>query len=197
MINNKKTIFQAVLVLNLALALTGCHSNDGNNAQVSDADSNHATCSQRSGDYGDYYLYLKTLSSKDFLAEIERQKVARSQGEQGAQMRITLLYSLPQSPIYNVYSAKTVLNKALNKVESEGVENTALMSKNNAFVALLKDQLNQQIRLIEQIKVNNVKENDDLISNNKIIELENKVIELSIKIEQLRDIEKNISSQGY
>ncbi len=59
--------------------------------------------------------FKKDLSSaKALREEIERQKQVLLNGEQDARMNIALLYSLAASPIYNVYSAKKVLNKHRN-----------------------------------------------------------------------------------
>ena len=154
---------------------------------------------QASLDYGQYYLYLKSLSAKDFKLEIQRQKKSLKTNDEGAQMRIVLLYALPQSPIHNAYTAKTVLNKELNKQLDKQLSETKFpqtSTSNSAFVSLLKDQLNQQIKLIEHLKQSHSNDEEELILSLQITELKEKVMELSEQIEQLREIDKNISSQG-
>ena len=87
---------------------------------------------------------------------------------------------------------QTILNKY---TENKSVD---LMSRNNkAFVSLLKDQLNQQIKLYEKIQLmeNNIQVNEDTLI--EISKLEAEIADLLKKIDQLRNIEKAISSQGY
>jgi hypothetical protein len=172
--------------------VSGCQLTTHSGAQVSDVDDNQAIYSENYKDYGQYYEYLKTLSTQDLVAEIDKQKNILAAGKKNTHMNIILLYSLPNSPIYNAYTAKTILNKY---TENKSVD---LMSRNNkAFVSLLKDQLNQQIKLYEKIQLmeNNIQVNEDTLS--EISKLEAEIADLLKKIDQLRNIEKAISSQGY
>jgi hypothetical protein len=172
--------------------VSGCQLTTHSDAQVSNVDDNQAIYSENYKDYGQYYVYLKTLSRQDLVAEIDKQKNILAAGEKNTRMNIILLYSLPNSPIYNAYTAKTVLNKY---IQSNSVD---LISRHNkAFVNLLKDQLNQQIKLFEKIQLmeNNTQMNEDTLS--EISKLEAEIADLLKKIDQLRNIEKAISSQGY
>lgn len=193
MINlSKQNLFRVLLCISLMGGVSGCQLTTHSDAQVSNVDDNQAIYSENYKDYGQYYVYLKTLSRQDLVAEIDKQKNILAAGEKNTRMNIILLYSLPNSPIFNAYTAKTVLNKY---IQSNSVD---LISRNNkAFVNLLKDQLNQQIKLFEKIQLmeNNIQMNEDTL--NEISKLEAEIADLLKKIDQLRNIEKAISSQGY
>jgi len=149
--------------------------------------------------YGEYYLWLKTLSINQLQAEINNQKHNVELGEPDAKINLLLLSSLPSSPLYNVYNAKSLLNKfqknALNK---------QLSVNDFAFISLLKDQLNAQLFLYQDMAENkqSLDQNSDRISmqmknhQKSIIQLNKKINVLQQQINQLKSIEKNISAHG-
>ena len=63
--------------------------------------------------FGQYYLKLKTLSAEELEKEIEQQQTNKQAGSIEAGVHLILLYSLPNSGIHNVYSAKSQLNEQL------------------------------------------------------------------------------------
>ena len=65
-----------------------------------------------------------------------------------ADLQLIMLYSLPNSPIHNAYTAKS----QLNDYQLEPYNNAIFNATDLAFVVMLKDQLNQQVhpyRLLE------------------------------------------------
>lgn len=159
--------------------------------------------------YGDYYLWLKTLDKNELLQEIEQQNRNNEVKSPDADIYVMLLHSLPKSPIYNPYTAKSMLNKLkVQYVESR------YNPTNLALMTLLKDLLNEQLLTIH--KYNNLsldfknsknmllsvqessgKKGQQLLeSEQQIIELKQQVELLKEQINQLHRIEKNINEHG-
>lgn len=159
--------------------------------------------------YGDYYLWLKTLDKDELLQEIEQQKINKDIKSPDAYIYVTLLHSLPASPIYNPYTAKSLLNELrLKYVESR------YNPTNLALITLLKDLLNEQLLTIQQydkqkLDFNNSqnillsvqkslkKKNKQLVTqNNEIVTLKQQVALLQEQISQLHHIEQSINEHG-
>jgi hypothetical protein len=149
--------------------------------------------------FGQYYLKLKTLSAEELQKEIEQQQTNKQAGSIEAGVHLILLYSLPNSGIHNVYSAKSQLNEQLKNHHDYPISEA-----DQAFIYLLKDQLNQQLflfqKLINQELDYDAQVADHKISNkkqqNKISALELTVTQLTQQITQLKKIEQTISEHG-
>jgi len=149
--------------------------------------------------FGQYYLALKNLSINELQNEIKQQRLKKSQGSIEAEINLILLHSLPNSPTHNAYTAKSQLNEQL-----KDHKNYYLSSTDQAFISLLKDQLNQQLFLFQKV-INQELAHDtetakyhikDKKQQNKIAELELTVMQLTEKITQLKKIEQTISEHG-
>ena len=149
--------------------------------------------------YNQYYLGLKNLSEADLLVEIKQQNLKKSQGSIEAEINLLLLYSLPNSPVHNAFSAKSQLNEQLKTHK-----NYQFSPADRAFMTVLKDQLNQQLYLFQQV-INQDLEHDKQMEKNKVeqliqqdlmTELNLKVSQLTEQITQLKKIEKTINSHG-
>ncbi len=142
--------------------------------------------------YGQYYLHIKSLSNSELVSEINQQKLNRLNGLANTDIYLLLLHSLPNSPIHNSYTAKALLNDQLRNNASVNYDKADL-----AFIALLKDQLNQQLNLFQQLISEELlqeklqKKQKDIISV-----LKQKVAQLEQQILQLKNIEKSISEHG-
>ena len=97
--------------------------------------------------YGEYYLTLQQLSQQQLAEEItKQQKSVESQEKKitqvdyDAQIKLLLLYSLPKSPIYNSFNAKSLLNEL--KSENNNTAFANIEPSEQAFFSLLRDQLN-------------------------------------------------------
>jgi len=159
--------------------------------------------------YGDYYLWLKTLDNDELLQEIDQQKKNKAVKSPDADIYVMLLHSLPQSPIYNPYTAKSILNNLqLQYLESR------YNPTNLALITLLRDLLNEQLLVRQkqneitvernnaqsmllalQVK-NAIKDKNLLKSSTEIETLKQKVRILEEQINQLHRIEKNINEHG-
>lgn len=149
--------------------------------------------------YGEYYLTLQQLSEQQLTAEInkqqasiESQKIKKLQSNYDSQIKLLLLYSLPESPIYNSFNAKALLNQ----MQSEGnnLVFAHITPNDQAFINLLRDQLNQRLlmrnRLLAQQQA---LKKQALQQQKKLIE---KIQSLEQTIKQLKSIEQAIDKRG-
>ncbi|WP_440875194.1 hypothetical protein [Thalassotalea sp. PLHSN55] len=151
---------------------------------------------QSSVDFSQYYLWIKTLNEQELTAEISRQQHNQSVGNSYADMQLIMLYSLPKSPIHNPYTAKA----QLNEYQLEPYNTATFNPKDLAFVVMLKDQLNQQLLILnemnnyrsayQQAKV--VIDQQDA----KINQYQQIIDQLNKKITQLKKIEQTITERG-
>jgi len=156
---------------------------------------------RRVSSYGEYYLWLKSLSKQQLINEIEQQENYIKQGnvKQGnvtAKIHLLLLRSLPNSPIYNVYSAKSLLNSyQLSSLAQQ------LTLHDLALISLLKDQLNAQLFLYQDLAKNEniIQQNNHQVAKQmknqqlSILQLNKKINVLQLQINQLKKIEETIS----
>ncbi len=135
--------------------------------------------------YSHYYLWLKTLSTAELTTEIstlkQSREVQKAQVSDNSDIKLLLLHSLPNSPIYQPYRAKTLLNQyPLSANNSAANDNLALM-------ILLKDQLNAQLLLLEKHQQVDRKNQRQLGQQTILIQ------QLKKQLTQLKKIEKNIN----
>ncbi|WP_426358446.1 hypothetical protein ACPUVO_18790 [Pseudocolwellia sp. HL-MZ19] len=159
--------------------------------------------------YGDYYLWLKSLDNNQLLQEIAQQNINKKTQSPDADIYLILLHSLPKSPIYNPYTAKSLLNELqLQYIESR------YNPTNLALITLLRDLLNEQLLMIQKYdninvdfrnsqkllidqKETSVQQEQKLKQSGKTVkELEQQVKLLKEQINQLHRIEENISEHG-
>lgn len=145
--------------------------------------------------YSHYYLWLKSLSSKELLAETHKQKDNINNGYFDAEVNLALLYALPNSPIYNPYTAKTTLNK-LTIAPEQAVQ---ISAADFGFISMMKDQLNQQILTLNKLILTEQlsQENQTLLKGK---ESEHAALmvqfqKLKQQINQLKKIEFDINNQ--
>ena len=169
--------------------------------------------------YGEYYLTLQQLTALELVEEVvelqERMAITPStlsnnllstisSKSSDDQIRLLLLYSLPKSPIYSSFNAKALLN--LMKKEGDNVVLANITPSDQAFITLLREQLNQQLLLrnrllvqqqdqqqqavIKQQVQQQVQQRKTLIKQQKLVEkialLEQTIIQLK-KIDQAID----------
>jgi len=186
-------LYKTIISLLLSLIITACQS--PNSSQHAPTD----TIAISTADFGQYYLSLKNLSADELHKEIALQQLHKGLGSYEAEMNLILLYSLSNSPIHNVYTAKSQLNRQLKKQQ-----NDSLSLGDQAFIALLKDQLNQQLFLFQKLINRELIQDTEQAKNrskekkqlDKIATLELTVTQLTEQITQLKKIEQNISEHG-
>ncbi|MCI2285213.1 hypothetical protein L3081_19825 [Colwellia sp. MSW7] len=120
-----------VLIISASLCLGACQNTTNSPSKV---------VALNTVNFGQYYLALKNLSDTELETEIKQQRLKKEEGSIEAEINLILLHSLPNSPTHNVYSAKSQLNEQLKLHK-----NYYLSSDDQAFIRLLKDQLNQRI----------------------------------------------------
>lgn len=147
-------------------------------------------------DYSHYYLWIKSLNNQEVLQEIEQQKNNKNAGLSKTNIQLIMLYSLPTSPVHNPYTAKTYLND----YQLDPNEEIPFSTTDLAFVVMLKDQLNQQLLILEQLDnyKGAYKQSKSMIDKqqSELIEAQERINELNKKIIQLKKIEKAISKHG-
>lgn len=172
----------------MLFAVSGCQlMGDVNNKAESNNDELEANRDTVNFSY--YYLWIKSLNHDEILQEIIQQKNNKQLDNTQADVQLIMLYSLPTSPVHNPYTAKTLLN---DYPLTPYVE-TTLSDTDLAFIVMLKDQLNQQLLLLEELT--NYKDVYQQSKNvNAVQQL--KIDQLNKQIIQLKKIEKIISERG-
>ena len=148
---------------------------------------------QNSVKYSQYYLGLKNLNNKQLLLEEHKQHTLMAdqlKDKALSQGKLILIYSLPNPIVYQPYKAKRLLNEHLLASNTLGKENLA-------FTVLLKDQLNNQLHLLEKITLseqNLIKQSN---AQHKIIEQLNQQLEhVNQQLMLLKQIDQNINERG-
>lgn len=171
-----------LLIIVLLSALSGCQLLD-------ESKSIEVEVKPTQVDFSHYYLWVKSLNDDEIAQEIIQQKNNKQSGYAQADVQLIMLYSLPTSPIHNPYTAKTLLNDYPLVPYSE----TVFSATDLAFIVMLKDQLNQQLLLLE--KITNYK--GVYIQSKKLNSTQQlKIDQLNEQIIQLKKIEKTISERG-
>lgn len=140
--------------------------------------------------YQQYYLAIKSMTTTTLQQEADALKnKADNQSNKTNntvnEIKLALLYCLPNSPIHNPYNAKAILNKFTDKQSA-----ITFSQDNQAFLALLKDLLNQQLFVFD--KYNKKSQNQ----TSTIAELAEQVQLLQAQIEQLKKIETSLNNRG-
>ena len=149
--------------------------------------------------FGQYYLGLKQLSTTDLQQEVVQQQAKKLEGSIEATVNLILLYSLPNSPIYSVYTAKALLNEQM-----QSYQRYYFSVADQAFIRVLNDQLNQQLFLMEKLVAQDLAHQEqqdkqqviDKKRLSEIAELESTVTQLTQQIKQLKKIEQAINEHG-
>ena len=140
-------------------------------------------------DFSYYYLWIKSLNRDEISQEIIQQKSNKESGYTQANVQLIMLYSLPTSPIHNPYSAKTLLNDYPLTLNIK----TTFSDTDLAFIVMLKDQLNQQLLLLEKLtNFKGVYQQSKQVNTAQQL----KINQLNKQIIQLKKIEKTISKRG-
>lgn len=173
-VNLKNLLFPLFLLL-----LSGCELIPSTIAN------NPATVEVLAGNfnYQQYYLAIKSMPENALQQEAESLK--NQTNSTVDEIKLALLYCLPNSPIHNPYNAKAILNKFTDKQS-----NVTFSQDNQAFLVLLKDLLNQQLFVFD--KYNKKSQNQ----TSTIAELAEQVQLLQAQIEQLKKIETSLNNRG-
>ena len=148
--------------------------------------------------YGEYYLTLQQLSPQQLAEEVEQQQAyitqqitADEHSQHDPQIKLLLLYSLPKSPIYNSFNAKALLNQ----IKTEG-DNAAFANINpgeQAFITLLRDQLNQRLLMRNRLLAQQQEQKQQALAQQQQLVDQVQLLEQIIK--QLKNIEQAIDKR--
>lgn len=172
-----KRLPQQAFIILLLFILGGCHLLDDTNKVSVETNYSH------------YYLWLKSLTEEEIAQEITKQKEQNNVDNRQTNIQLIMLYSLPNSSIHNPYTAKAMLND----YPLDPYNGTLFDTTDLAFIVMLKDQLNQQLLLLE--KLMNYK---GVYQQSKKVNAEQhlKIDILNKQIIQLKKIEQTLSERG-
>jgi len=144
--------------------------------------------------YSQYYLWLRSISDKQVLAEEHKQTalIAATPQENNiaTQSKLILIYSLSTTDLHQPYKAKRLLNELL-------ILSHNMQAENLAFTMLLRDQLNTQLYLLEKQNATDKDCNKQLDARHGLIEqLQNQVDQVNNQLMLLKRIDLNINERG-
>lgn len=167
----------------VSLLSTGCQLTEKSTDRTAQKEAHHSH----------YYLWLKSLSHEELLAEVTQQQSTTD--SKNSDINLALLYALPSSPIFNPYTAKTKLNELGEAIENDLAESSADLG----FILMLKDQLNQQLLALNKLALTKqrVHVHKSLLQQEGSIKKAqaSQISVLQQQIEQLKTIENNINNQ--
>jgi hypothetical protein len=185
-----KQCFSIAFILLLTSLSTACQVTEPTavtHNENTDADTNNSI------EYSQYYLTLKTLNNKQLLLEEKKLLALMSKplnDKTPIQGKLILLYSLPNPGLYHPYKAKSLLNEHLLASNNMGQDNLA-------FIMLLRDQLNIQLRLLEKQARSDKEYNEQNDKNNLTIEHLNQQLDhVNKQLILLKKIDQNINERG-
>lgn len=181
-INQIKQHYIPLLIIVLLSALSGCQLLDVSKSIEVEVKPTEV-------DFSHYYLWVKSLNDDEIAQEVIQQQSNKQLSYAQGDVQLIMLYSLPNSPIHNPYTAKRLLNDYSLVPYSD----TIFSATNLAFIVMLKDQLNQQLLLLEKITnyKGAYKQSKKLNTAQQL-----KIDQLNEQIIQLKKIEKTISKRG-
>jgi len=148
--------------------------------------------------YGEYYLTLQQLSPQQLAEEVEKQQTYAAQQPPSfeydtydPQIKLLLLYSLPKSPIYNSFNAKALLNQL--KTEGDNAAFAPINPSEQAFITLLRDQLNQRLLMRNRLLAQQQAQKKQALEQQQQLVEQVQLLEQIIK--QLKNIEQAIDKR--
>lgn len=154
--------------------------------------------SKPSTSYGEYYLTLQQLTPVQLSNEVDKLQgqitqipTQFPQQDYNTQIKLLLLYSLPKSPIYNSFNAKSLLNKM--KKEKNHTALVAINANEKALISLLYDQLNQRLLMRNRLLEQQQRHRDKTSKQQQA--LANKISLLERTITQLKNIDQTINKR--
>ncbi|GLX79234.1 hypothetical protein tinsulaeT_25740 [Thalassotalea insulae] len=149
------------------------------------------TPAQNNNVASDYYLWIKTLTTEELRQEISQQQQNYQAGFEQAKINLILLHALTTSPVYNPYTAKTMLNNFTSERAAQ-----QLTAHDFALLSLLRDQLNQYILASNKLLLSKQKQQEHSIQQQQVIEEKQTTIDkLQQQINQLKRIELTIENE--
>ncbi|REL30683.1 hypothetical protein DXX94_08130 [Thalassotalea euphylliae] len=141
-----------------------------------------------------YYQWLKGLEPEQLASEVALQQSRKTQDNPDADLFLLLLRSLPSTSIHNPYTAKAMLNQGeFNQYIYANVSPADL-----AFVTMLRDQLNQQLLLIQANEKTMEQSQQEIAKLTvKLAMYQQANTSLNEKLEQLKAIEAQLNAREH
>jgi len=148
-------------------------------------------------DFSQYYLLLSQFTAQQLMDEIHQLTPPQLNSTKSLtsnlaiewQLKSVLLYAVVKSPVHNPFTAKS----KLNQLSLESLDAAILTPADFAFFTMLKEQLNQQILLLNKLTL--AKKSQDNIRQQHLkqqIEFQH----LQQQMIQLKRLEANINEHG-
>jgi len=181
-------VFLQLMVAIFLIVLSGCQSTRDSRL------SGHDNLENQELNYGQYYLLLSQFNEQQLMDEIhqlppsqvDETKSIASNLTIGWQLKSVLLYALPKSPVHNPFTAKTKLNQL-------SLDAAILTPADFALFSMLKEQLNQQVLLLNKLTL--AKKSHDKVKQ-KYLKQQIEFQHLQQQIIQLKKLEANINEHG-
>lgn len=139
-----------------------------------------------------YYSWIKGLEPEQLASEITLQQNRKAKQHQDASLYLLLLHSLPSSTIHNPYTAKSMLNNG----EFNQYIYSTVSSNDLAFVTMLRDQLNQQLLLLQAQQQNDNQASTQISKLKMQLTMHQQAMQsLEEKLNQLKSIERQLSER--
>ncbi len=184
-------LFLPIMLAILLIVLSGCQSTSDSRLTGNDNIKN------RYLNYGQYYLLLSQFTEQQLMDEIHHLTPPQVNNTKSIasnltiewQLKSVLLYALPKSPVHNPFTAKS----KLNQLSLETLDAAILIPADFALFGMLKEQLNQQILLLNKLTL--AKKSQNKIKQHYLkqqIEFQH----LQQQMMQLKKLEANINEHG-
>jgi len=170
------------------IVLSGCQSTRDSRL------SGHDNLENQELNYGQYYLLLSQFNEQQLMDEIHQLPPSQVDETKSLasnltiewQLKSVLLYALPKSPVHNPFTAKTKLNQL-------SLDAAILTPADFALFSMLKEQLNQQVLLLNKLTL--AKKSHDKVKQ-KYLKQQIEFQHLQQQIIQLKKLEANINEHG-
>ncbi|MFD2165065.1 hypothetical protein ACFSJY_02215 [Thalassotalea euphylliae] len=137
-----------------------------------------------------YYLWLKSLTKEELKTEYQDKLKQATEPLSEEQLHLLAIYSLPSSHVFSPYRAKSMLN---NQPFNAYIESTQT-PENRAFVSILRDQLNQQLLLMQRAdNLNKKAKQTNAQLTLQLTMAQQASAALEKKLNQLKSIEQQLS----
>jgi len=184
-------LFIAFLFVICLFVLSGCQS-----ARDSRLTGNN-NIGNRYINFSQHYLLLSQFNAQQLMDEIHHLKSSQVNNTKSIasnltiewQLKSVLIYAIPKSPVHNPFTAKS----KLNQLSLESLDAAILTPDDFAFFNMLKEQLNQQILLLNKLTL--AKRSQDKIRQ-KHLKQQIEFQHLQQQMIQLKRLEANINEHG-
>lgn len=181
-------VFLQLMVATFLIVLSGCQSTRDSRL------SGHDNLENQELNYGQYYLLLSQFNEQQLMDEIHQLPPSQVDETKSLasnltiewQLKSVLLYALPKSPVHNPFTAKTKLNQL-------SLDAAILTPADFALFSMLKEQLNQQVLLLNKLTL--AKKSHDKVKQ-KYLKQQIEFQHLQQQIIQLKKLEANINEHG-